>query len=79
MLGLGLVLNVKVRISVLWVRAVSACIRYTAEHQPVASLTAIQVAVDAMFFIKHDVYRADGAAVQISLLTVSIFTFTEFS
>ena len=42
-----------------------------AEHsrpiQPVASLTAIQVALNTMF-VKHDGYRADGAAVQISFL-----------
>ena len=73
MLGLGL--SVRVRISVLWVRAVSACFRNTAEPiQPVASLTAIQVALNTMF-VKHDGYRADGAAVQISFL-YQFFTFT---
>ena len=77
MLGLGL--SVRVRIGVLWVRAVSACSECVfPEHnrpiQPVASLTAIQVALNTMF-VKHDDYRADGAEVQISFL-YQFFTFT---
>ena len=42
--------------------------------QPVASLTAIQVALNTMF-VKHDGYRADGAAVEISFL-YQFFTLT---
>ena len=47
--------------------ACSECVfpKHSRPIQPVASLTAIQVALNTMF-VKHDGYRADGAAVQIS-------------
>ena len=56
--------------------ACSECVfpEHSRPIQPVASLTAIQVALNTMF-VKHDGYRADGAAVQISFL-YQFFTFT---
>ena len=73
MLGLGV--SVRVRIGVLWVRAVSCVFpEHSRPIQPVASLTAIQVALNTMF-VEHDGYRADGAEVQISFL-YQFFTFT---
>ena len=56
--------------------ACSECVfpEHSRPIQPVASLTAIQVALNTMF-VKHDGYRADGAEVQISFL-YQFFTFT---
>ena len=56
--------------------AYSECVfpEHSRPIQPVASLTAIQVALNTMF-VKHDGYRADGAAVQMSFL-YQFFTFT---